>query len=323
MRSEKSYVSPHHCVEYFDTGHDQTLAVHQVSSRREGPTLALLGGVHGDEPEGVLAILRLFHELDDAQIAGTVRAVPIANPIAFTHGTRSTPTDGLNLARVFPGDAEGSVTARLAHIISSRVIAGADLLIDLHSAGAGLDMPLFCGYRTVNDAVAATSAGAARAFGCPLVWAHDVATPGRSLSVADDLNIPSLYVESRGGGQVRHSELEAYVRGVLRVMTWMGMIDSHKPTPVDQDLICGGHGNVDSGLIAPMDGLLVTLVSAGDRVSARDPLLHIYGIDGSLQSVLHAPHDGIVMLVRHTINVSLGETLCLLAPVPTAWSAAA
>ena len=321
MRSEKRYVSPQHCVEYFDTGQDQTLAIHQVSARHEGPTLALLGGVHGDEPEGVIAIRRLFHALGETLVAGTVRAVPIANPIAFVHGTRSTPTDGLNLARVFPGDPGGSVTPRLAHIISSRVIAGADLLIDLHSAGTGLDMPLFCGYRTVNDATAATSAEAARAFGCPLVWAHDVSSPGRSLSVADDLNIPSLYVESRGGGQVRHNELEAYVTGIRRVMSWLGMIDGDKATPVVQDLICGGDGNVDGGLTAPIDGLLVTLVSAGDRVSVGAPLLHIYGHDGSLQCVLVAPHDGMVMLVRRAVNVKAGETICLVAPLPRSWSA--
>jgi predicted deacylase len=321
MRSEKRYVSPDHCVEYFDTGEKASLAVHELSANRNGPTLALLGGVHGDEPDGVIAIRRLFNELDCTAINGTVRAVPVANPIAFTHGTRITPTDGLNLARVFPGDADGSVTSRIAHIISSRVIAGSDVLIDLHSAGAGLEMPLFCGYRAVNDATTATSAEAARAFGCPLVWAHDEASTGRSLSVADDLNIPALYVESRGGNQVRHDELEAYVTGVQQVMSWMGMIDEHRPTPVQQDLIPGGHGNVDSGLVAPTDGLLVTLVSAGDRVSADTVLMHIFGHDGSLHSVLHAPHDGIVMLVRRTVHVRAGETICLLAPLPEPWLA--
>ena len=313
---------PHHCVEHFDTGHDQTLVVHRLSAGRDGPTLALLGGVHGDEPEGVIAIRRLLNELDATQLAGTVRAVPVANPVAFVHGTRSTPTDGLNLARVFPGDADGSVTPRLAHLITTRVITGADLLIDLHSAGTGLEMPLFCGYRADNQRTAATSAGAARAFGCELVWAHDVASSGRSLSAASDLNVAAIYVESRGGGQIRHDEVETYVTGVRRVMRWMGMIDGPALSPVDQLMIPGGHGNVDTGLTASTDGVLVTLVSAGDRVRAGAPLLHMYGHDGALQSVLHAPRDGIVMLVRRAVQVSAGETICLLATPPTAWPAA-
>jgi uncharacterized protein len=317
LQPEKRYVSPHHCVEYFDTGHDQTLGVHKLTAGREGPTLALLGGVHGDEPEGVIAIRRLLNELEATQLAGTVRAVPVSNPVAFVHGTRSTPTDGLNLARVFPGEADGSVTLRLAHLITTQVITGADLLIDLHSAGTGLEMPLFCGYRTVNRRTAGVAADAARAFGCPLVWAHDVASPGRSLSIADELDIPALYVESRGGGQVRHDELETYVTGVRRVMAWMGMVDEPPPPPVDQELIPGGHGNVEAGLTAATDGLLVTLVSAGDRVRAGAPLLQIYGHDGSLQSVLSAPRDGIVMLVRRAVQVSKGETICLLGPLPT------
>lgn len=323
MQSDTRYVSPHHTVDYFDTGHGQTLGVHQLSGVREGPTLALLGGVHGDEPEGTLAIRRLLNELDADAMAGTIRAVPIANPIAFAHGTRSTPTDGLNLARVFPGDAGGSVTPRLAHLISTKVIAGADLLIDLHSAGTGLEMPLFCGYRATNPRTAASAVDAARAFGCPLVWAHDVASPGRSLSVADDMDIPALYVESRGGSQVRHDELEAYVTGVLRVMHWMGMVEDHASAPVEQQFIPGGHGNVEAGLTAEVDGFLVTLVTAGDHVRAGDPLLHIYAHDGSLQHVLRAPQDGIVMLVRRATHVGAGETICLLAPLPRSWRAVA
>jgi uncharacterized protein len=321
MRSEKRYAAPHHCVEYFDIGEDPPLAVHELSANGHAPTLTLLGGVHGDEPEGVMAIRQLFNQLAGATISGTIRAVPVANPIAFAHGSRTTPIDGLNLARVFPGDAQGSVTSRIAHVISTHVIAGSDLLIDLHSAGTGLEMPLFCGYRAVNSATVTTSAEAARAFGCPLVWAHDQAAPGRSLSVADDLNIPALYVESRGGGQVRHDDLEAYVAGVMRVMGWMGIIEDYRPAPIQQERIPGGHGNVDSGLVAPADGLLVTLVSAGDRVSAGTPLMHIYGQDGPLHNVIHAPNDGIVMLVRRTIKVREGETICLLAPSPEVWTA--
>ncbi len=57
-----------------------------VRGSRPGPTAALLGGVHGDEDEGVLAVLRVLHDLAGAQLAGTVRAVARANPSALGGG---------------------------------------------------------------------------------------------------------------------------------------------------------------------------------------------------------------------------------------------
>lgn len=46
----------------------------------DGPTVALLGGVHGDEEEGVLAVLQVLVALTDEPLQhGHLRAVPVAN----------------------------------------------------------------------------------------------------------------------------------------------------------------------------------------------------------------------------------------------------
>jgi hypothetical protein len=63
------------------------------------------------------AIRHVFHTLDPDQMIGTFIGIPVANPLAYAARTRATPSsiDGLNLARVFPGDPEGTLTRRLAH----------------------------------------------------------------------------------------------------------------------------------------------------------------------------------------------------------------
>jgi predicted deacylase len=106
-----------------------------LSGASPGPRVVLLGGVHGDEYEGIAAASLAFRDLDPQALHGTLTIVPVSNPLAFDVGMRETPEDGKNLARVFPGSESGSVTERIAHALTTGAIQGADFLIDLHSAG--------------------------------------------------------------------------------------------------------------------------------------------------------------------------------------------
>ena len=112
----------------------------------DGPTLSVVGGVHGDEFEGVAACLALAEGLVGTAIAGRVRLVPVAHEAAHRASLRSSPVDGRNLARTFPGDAAGEPTERLAAAIRTEVILGSDVFVDLHSAGTAYAMPLLVGW---------------------------------------------------------------------------------------------------------------------------------------------------------------------------------
>src|SRR5437016_5043602 len=60
-----------------------TLPVLLVRGKGDGKTLVVTAAVHGDEFEGVRAILVVYGELDPAILSGTIIAVPAANPPAF------------------------------------------------------------------------------------------------------------------------------------------------------------------------------------------------------------------------------------------------
>ena len=47
-----------------------------------GPTVVVIGGVHGDEPEGQVAALNLARTLQPEQVTGRVVVVPCASPEA-------------------------------------------------------------------------------------------------------------------------------------------------------------------------------------------------------------------------------------------------
>mgnify|MGYP001309543308 CR=1 FL=1 len=85
-----------------------------TTGAEDGPTLVVTAGVHGDEYEGVEAIPEVYRKTDPKTLAGTMCMIPICNIPAYETITRSSTIDGLNLARVFPGDASGSITQRIA-----------------------------------------------------------------------------------------------------------------------------------------------------------------------------------------------------------------
>ncbi|MTD59003.1 succinylglutamate desuccinylase/aspartoacylase family protein [Amycolatopsis pithecellobii] len=282
-----------------------------VHGDKPGPTVALLGGVHGDEDEGVLAVRRLLTLLVHEDLAGRVRAVAPANPAAWAAGTRTSPSDEGNLARCFPGD-HGSPTGVLAGALTSALIDGADLLIDLHSAGAAYHMPLFCGL-VGNAPGAEGSRRAAEAFGAPLVWAHPDVPPGRSLTVAAKRGIPALYAECSGGGGIRSDELDTYVTGVLSVLAEFGALPAqHRRSAPRMRWVHGG-GDLDCGGQAERNGLFATVAAVGQDVAEGDEIGRMYGYEGGLLEVVRAPRRGVVMFLRRRARTRVGDVLFALA----------
>ncbi|MEZ5399842.1 MAG: succinylglutamate desuccinylase/aspartoacylase family protein [Bryobacteraceae bacterium] len=277
-----------------------------VRGARPGPVLALTAAVHGDEYEGVRAIFEVFEELDAAVLAGVLVAAPVANPPAFWAGTRMSPLDGANLARVFPGRADGTASEALAHGLGEQVIGGADFYLDLHSGGVGWTMPSMAGY----DASDERSRAGAFAFGAPVIWGHPSTPPGRTVSFAKSRGIPFLYTEARGGARVHPDDLAMMKRGIRNLLRHIGaMAGELECSPLRAHLI--GDGNIDESILAPADGFFTPAVRILDRVRRGDGAGRLLDIRGETIAELAAPRDGIVGLVRDCPMVHAGEPLLL------------
>lgn len=279
----------------------------------DGPTVSILGGVHGDELEGVLALRAVVARLTApgaAPLRGTLRWMAPAHPAAWAADTRACPVDGLNLARVFPGDRTGRPTEQVAAHITAELIAGSDLLIDLHSAGRQFDMPLLCGFHSTGP-LAQRAESAAAGFAAPFTWLHPGASQGRSLSAASELGVPSIYVEGHGGGQLRQTDLDGYVGGVLRVLARLDMID--EAPPAGQSTVVTGDGNTDAGIVAGVGGYFVAHRDAGDVVGARELVATVVDEDLRVRAEVRAPDDGVIMLVRRNARVVAGDTVAIVA----------
>lgn len=163
-----------------ETGFD----LYRRNSGITGPRMVVLGGVHGDETEGILAAGRLSAQ-PLRLLRGILDVVPICHEVAADADRRTSPIDEENLARVFPGAPDGSHTQRIAWSLSNEVLHGADLLVDLHTSGQHYDMPFLAGFRHHPADPEHLGERAARAVGADFVWEHHEPAEGRSLSVVD------------------------------------------------------------------------------------------------------------------------------------------
>ena len=291
----------------------ETPEIISVTSQHDGPTVAILAGIHGDEYEGVIAALSLARELPGELLSGTVKIVSPAHPAAWQSCSRISPIDEANLARVFPGSKNGSATEQVAHAITEQVIKHADVLIDLHSAGTNFDMPFLCGFNAGANSWCQESERLANVFNADFTWHHNGAPNyGRSLTVAYEQQIPAIYVEGPGGRSIRKTDLDGSKAGVRRVLQDLKMLPT-APRVARDTIRVAGDGNTDAGLVASEIGYLVTRVNVGDLVSNGDVIAEIIDISGVILSTLLAVQNSYVMLLRRDARVHVGDTICITA----------
>jgi len=110
--------------------------------------VAIVGGIHGDEPAGERIVRRLADELDaDGTGSGSVRLI-IANEPALAAGTRYTDTD---LNRAFPGDADSDEYERALAPRLAAELEGMDAVLALHTSHSA--PPPFAIYSAVTPSV--------------------------------------------------------------------------------------------------------------------------------------------------------------------------
>jgi len=287
-----------------------------VRGRSDGPVLLITSGIHGDEPDGTFAIHDFCRLIDARSLSGSVVALPACNEGALVSGTRRNPADGKDLARVFPGDPSGSVTEQVAFVVSSRFIAQADFLCDLHSAGAAYAAKPFVGYYLVGGDHEQRQHQAAVAFGAPFVWATAV-QPGRSLGVAAESATPAIFAETGGMGLAREDDIVAYRRGLVRVASFLGMIEG--PFPREAQLFVrdsspeAGHLQLQHRVAS--SGLFRAEVELWQHVTQGATIGRLFGRDGEVLEKVAAEREGRIVMLRTQAAMAPGDSAGVIVPV--------
>jgi len=216
------------------SGVDVSLTLHDLEGDLgDGPTVGVSAAIHGNERTGTEIVLETARHFRDRRFRGRLLLLPVADPFAFEANTRHTPTDDLNLNRVFPGNPRGWFSEQLADVITREFLTKVDILIDLHSGG---DRP------TVDYVYIQNAEELSRAFGSKVLYRgragkEGTVFEGTSVGVTQARDIPSVTVELGGGLIDQRPYVARGVRGLQNVFATLEMLEEPPESPPEQIVV--------------------------------------------------------------------------------------
>ncbi len=276
-----------------DLGDPWPIPVTVIHGIRPGPTITVLGGIHGDELTGASACTHLLSNaftdigksLDPKQMAGTLRIVPVVNLPGYRSKSRYFP-DGRDLNRNFPGDFKGSTTKRVAAQVWKHLLNDSDAIIDLHSAAKGRsNMP-----QIRVDLAHAGSNILAKAFGIEILL--DSKPPKGSLrKAANEQDIPAITYEGGGANLINNTTVKVAIHGVMNILRSLRMVAGTPNRPRFRMLASGS-----KWLRASEGGLLDMFVSSGSVMREGEVIATISDpATPGLTVDIVAPEDGLLV----------------------------
>ena len=293
----------------------QFVPIVSIRGSSAGPTAVVIGGVHGDEPEGQIAALRLARETQPDDVTGRLIVVPCASPDASRAYTRLWP-NGVNFNRSFLGDAGGPADQQLAHFFSTVLFPLADVVVDMHSGGRSGLCPPWSEMHWVDDPVQRRAmVDAMLAWGTEHHFVYiDIAGTGLLVGEAERQGKLVVSTELGGGGHVTAATHRVAQSGLANVLRHVGVLRGEATTR-DVPGIIGRATDVENYLLAPESGLWETFVDVGERVVIGQPVGQIHFLERPDRepAVVHARNDGIVFVVRAIATTDQGDNVAVIA----------
>ncbi len=269
-----------------------------IRGRSPGPKLLVTAGVHGAEYSSIEAARRLT-TLPPDSFVGKLTILPVINLQAFwNHLPYVNPLDGKNINRVFPGDAGGSASERLAAWLVGAAMTGMDCYVDLHCGDIIEALLPFAIFRDGD----ARSLPLAVASGLPYVVRSSAA--GHSYGAAAGIGIPGVLLESGSNGLWTEESVGLLETGVKGIMAKLGMLTDGGNAATQPPVICRMEVSK-----APASGFWHCAVSPGTAIERGAPLGVIQDLLGEEKRTIVAEHSGPVLYHVTSLAITAGEPL--------------
>jgi len=277
------------------SGLELRLPVHEFTGGK-GITMGINASIHGDETIGVEIVRRVVEKLKTTEVNGTIKDMPLANPLGFERRSRNTPIDMTNMNRIFPGRYNGTLTEIQARVIVDKFLTGLDAYIDVHAGGRD---PVVDYVYVTNDE------GFSRSFLSKILYSPQNPYQGTSATVSTSNGTKSVTIEC-GGCHNDIKYVEQGVKGIWNMLKYKGMIEGTPETRDDQIHISHiEHVNPHhAGLFVPCFGFdaVNTIIEGKGVVLGR-----VYNpMTLELLEEIKTPYDrNLMILMRRGANVIL------------------
>lgn len=282
------------------SGNRINIHAHVFRSLEPGPCMLILGGVHGDEINGVEIVRRVLVErMFDKLQRGSVIAIPLLNIYGFIHFSRDVP-DGKDVNRSFPGSAGGSLASRVARTLTKKILPFIDFGVDFHTGGRS-----YYNFPQIRYSQEDPRAEAlAKAFAAPvLVGSKPLSKSLRKTA----FEMGKTILTFEGGESLRYDGLSiAHALSGLR-----RLLAAEKMLPVSAEEINPAPLTFSQAgwVRASRAGLFLWTKCAGHPVVEGEPIGEINDPFGHTAYTIFAPHGGFIIGHNNAPVISQGDAL--------------
>lgn len=267
-------------------------------AKKPGPTVLIMGGMHGDEINGVEIVRRIVVRKYNKPKIGTIICIPILNLYGFLNFSRQVP-DGKDVNRSFPGSKSGSLASQIAYHLRTNILPLIDVGLDFHTGGARINnYPQVRGYFDHVE-----NLKLAQVFGTKYI----IDSKLRSNSLRNEMKKMGKSMLIFEGGEslrLRKNVIDMGVDGALRVLQHLKMRDDAPVSPHEPILIKNS-----TWIRSSSGGLYHSYVRPGEKVKKGTVVGMITGPFGEFEKSIKSKFEGHVLSINNIPVVNRGDAL--------------
>lgn len=303
---------------------DFEIPYHNLGAAGGKPCVALVGGIHGNELNGVFVLSRLASflkavvrgEQPGHELRGRVIVIPAVNVLGLNTLSRRWPFDSTDINRMFPGYTLGETTQRIAWAVLE-VTRPADYRIDIHSSNLEFEELAQVRLYGPTDAERAS----ARLFCLPAIVERPVSTVFTSTlgHAWREMGGENFVLQAGRAGTIQTRHCERLFAALVGFLRRTGAL--HGPELADEGDDSHYFGvDQTAPLISEHAGFFVSRTEVGRWVRAGETIGQVYdGFDGELRAEVRVPMPGLVSGIRRQPLLCEGDLLARIQsrqPVP-------
>ena len=278
------------------------------------------GGTHGNEYEGQVGVKRLCTDLDPEQMAGRVVLMPQLSESACAANSRTSPLDGVNMNRAFPGNPRGTISSRIANFVKKYVFPQGRVVIDIHSGGMEGAFPHCTSFHPIPDPKQrAEIAQVSRLFDTGIVMIYSSAmASGLLTDEAEAEGKVTIGSEFGAGASTDRLGVRHAYDGTKNVLRHYGLLDGEivkiRPAGAPPTRLIRAD-KLDSYIPAPRNGVWEPVIQPGQAVEEGELLgrLHDFSDHSSPALDIVSPRAGWVAMLHLGARPVKGQTLFVIA----------
>lgn len=286
-------------VDRLPTGTLIEIPVYVFNGKKEGPTILLQGGLHGDEVNSIELVRRMLIDKSYKIQRGCVIVVPLLNTFGFLNMNRE--LHGKDINRSFPGSKKGSLASRIAYYAMKEISSNVDFAIDFHTGGAQRNN--FPQIRYTPDDVEGKAL--AEIFKAPIMFPSKK-IPKSFRNECYKNGIPVIVYE--GGESLRLEEfpIQEGINGTLRILRHFKMINEKVVIPLQKETV---QISERRWVRAKVAGLFSSKVENGSFVKKGQILGNIMDTYGETKFAVKASRNCYIISKNNFPIVNMGDAL--------------